>query len=439
MKAQAKMRDLRRPGPSRASSQRAVALTGAEPPRSWYHIQAAAQPPAEDPESTPAGGADVYVYDTIGGWFGLTADDFVRDVAALDVDEIRLHLNSPGGDVFEGVAIANVLRQHRANVTVLVDGLAASAASVIAMAGDEVVMGVGAQMMIHDAWGVCIGNAEDMTKMAQMLATTSDSIASTYAARTGGTTEQWRALMRDETWYTAEEAVAAGLADRVATDADNGSATGEQVTPGGSGGFWDLWDSYASADRFDLSAFRHAGRANAPAPAMAARRAPSAPAGGGITNQERSRAVAFSDEQLTNLRTRLNVADDADEATILAALDAALGERSAPQNAPGTVVLDEAQHAQLLADARDGRDARAQQMREQRERTVQAAVSDGRIPPARAEHWLNQLEADPGAAEVLAKLKPGLVPLNEIGYATDSSEATTAEDALYTSVFGKED
>ncbi|MFG3639093.1 head maturation protease, ClpP-related [Micromonospora sp. NPDC047762] len=427
MTGHAQIRGLRRPEPCQATSRRAQALGPVDPERSWYRVgpvhaatTAATDTPAETPQTTSA---DVYVYDTIGGWLGVTADDFVREVAALEVDEIRLHLNSPGGDVFEGVAMANVLRQHPARVVVMVDGLAASAGTIVAMAGDEIVMGVGSQLMIHDAWGVCVGNASDMEAMARMLATTSDSIASTYAARASGSAEDWRALMRAETWYTADEAVAAGLADRVATEADNGSATGEQVTPGGSGSFWDLWDTYRAADRFDLSVFAHAGRANAPAPLL-----PSASAVG-PTNQERSRAVAFSDEQLTTLRQRLHVADDADEATILAAFESALAERpAAPQTAPGTVVLDEAQHTQLLADARDGREARAQQLREQREATVQAAVRDGRIPPARAAHWLSQLEVDPGATEVLANLKPGLVPVNEIGYGGEDPK-TAADPA----------
>ena len=431
MRAQAKLRDLRRPEPSRASSRRAQALTAAEPPAAWYRIGpvvAAAKAADAEPEAAESTRADVYVYDTIGGFWGMTADDFVRDVASLDVDEIVLHLNSPGGDVFEGVAMANVLRQHPARVTVMVDGLAASAGTVVAMAGDEIVMGVGSQMMIHDAWGFCVGNAADMAKTADMLATTSESIASTYAARTGGNAQDWRALMQAETWYTAEEAVTAGLADRIATDDDKGAATGEQVTPGGgSGSFWDLWDSYKAQDRFDLSAFAYAGRSKAPAPAI--------PAAGSSTEQEGSRAVAFSDEQLNNLRQRLNVADDADEATILAALDTALAERPAPRTAPGTVVLDEAQHTQLLADARDGREARQQQLREQREQAVQAAVSDGRIPPARAEHWLTQLEADPGAAETLASLKPGLIPVNEIGYGTDKAAEKTNADRVYDSLY----
>ncbi|MEU4367542.1 head maturation protease, ClpP-related [Micromonospora chersina] len=433
MKGQAGLLDLLRAGADRrpldaraASARHAAALDSGSRDASWYRIgpvlaAAAAENDDAGDGGSKANSADVYVYDTIGGWFGMTADDFVRDVAKLDVDEIRLHLNSPGGDAWEGVAIANVLRQHPAKVTVYVDGMAASAASVIAMAGDEVVMGVGAQLMIHDAWGVCVGNAAEMAKAGEMLASVSDSIASTYAAKAGGTAADWRPIMQAETWYTAEEAVAAGLADRVATEDDNGSATGEQITPGGSSSFWDLWDSYASADRFDLSAFRHAGRANAPAPAFAAARpTPAATAAGSNTDQERGSDVAFSDEQLTNLRTRLNLDADADEATILAALTTALDERpAAPQNAPGTVVLDEAQHAQLLADARDGREARAQQLREKREQTVKAAVADGRIPPAKRAHWLEYLEKDPSGEDVLASLKPGLVPVDETGYAGD--------------------
>ncbi|WP_309232032.1 head maturation protease, ClpP-related [Micromonospora tarensis] len=321
---------------TRLSAQRAAALAAGEKPPAWYQI-GPVQALAEDSEGegdSDATTADVYVFDTIGGWLGLTADDFVRDVAGLDVDQIVVHLNSPGGDAFEGVAIANVLRAHRARIVVRVDGMAASAASVIAMAGDEVVMGIGTQLMVHDAWGVAIGNAAEMTKYVERLASTSNAIASAYAAKAGGTTEQWRAVMQAEAWYTAEEAVTAGLADRVAAADETGTASGEQITPGGSSSFWDLWDTLRDPDRFDLSAFQHAGRANAPAPAMVA--GPDSPvaSAAGSTNQERGSDVAFSDEQLTTLRKRVNAADDANGAAILAALDTALAERPEPTSAP---------------------------------------------------------------------------------------------------------
>lgn len=425
MSARNRRRQISLPRPA------ARATVGGQPvaldPPAWYRIgpvlALAEEPEKDGAEPVETSTADVYVFDTIGGWFGMTADDFVRDVASLDVDQIVLHLNSPGGDAFEGVAIANVLRAHRARVVVRVDGMAASAASVIAMAGDEVIMGIGSQMMVHDAWGYTMGNAAQIEQYVRRLHATSDSIASTYAARTGGTTADWRAVMQAESWYTPDEAVEAGLADRVAAADETGTAAGEQVTPGGSSGFWDMWDSLADQARHDLSAYAYAGREHAPAPRIPARQTPAASARRESTQQEGSPAVAFSDEQLTTMRTQLGLADDADEGAIMAALTGRLAEPAGPQPAPGTVTLDEAQHTQLLADARDGREARAQQLTERRERLVQGAVDDGRIPPARREHWLAQLAADPGSESVLATLKPGLVPLSELGYAAKDDTA----------------
>jgi ATP-dependent protease ClpP protease subunit len=410
------------------------------PKSSWYHVgpvMALVENSEAEPDGTEQASADVYVYDRIGGWFGMTADDFVRDVASLDVDRIVLHLNSPGGDASEGVAIANVLRAHRAHVTVRVDGMAASAASVIAMAGDEIVMGIGSQLMVHDAWGYAMGNAAEMRKAADMLDSTSNALASTYAARTGDTTAEWRAVMEEETWYTADEAVEAGLADRVAAADETGTAEGEQVTPGFSGSFWDMWDSLASADRFDLAQFgyAYAGRQAAPSPRIPARQTPAASADrSSSSTHEGSPAVAksFSPEQLTTMRTRLDLADDADEATIVEAFQARLAEPAAPPTPPpGTVVLDETQHAQLLADARDGREARAQQLTERRAALVQAAVDDGRVPPARRTAWLSYLEQDPGGEEALAKLEKGLVPLEEVGYASKDTPADPADGDDY--------
>ncbi|NUR09339.1 MAG: hypothetical protein HOQ45_20340 [Nocardioidaceae bacterium] len=391
--------------------------------------------------------ADVYVFESIGGWFGVTADDFVRDVAGLDVDHIDLHLNSPGGEAFEGIAIANVLRQHRAGVTVWVDGIAASAASVIAMAGDEVVMGIGAQLMIHDASMVTMGNAEELRKDADVVSKASDSIAAAYAAKAGGTAAEWRAVMQAESWYTGPEAVAAGLADRLATADDKGKASGEQVVPGGSSSFWDMWDSLGAADRHaDVlrAMYGKASRAEAPPPPQTPA---AASAAGSITTQEGSRAVAFTDEQLTTMRQQLGLAEDANEATIVAALSEALAEQAEPpQNPPaaaalppGTVAVDQATLDELRAAAALGAQAHAQQQTERRERLVNQAVNDGRIAPARREHWLAQLAADPGAEEVLAGLAPGLVvPMNELGTASNDANSDVDADALYRQVFGDE-
>lgn len=212
------------------------------------------QPRAQLTASEPKDGVvTIRLYDVIDSWgdiWGVSAREFaeVLDGLGTEVKEIRLHINSPGGEVFEGIAITNLLRSHSARVVAVVDGLAASAASFIAVTADETVMGRHTQMMIHDGWGWCIGNAKDMHSTGDLLDHLSDNIAAMYAAKAGGTTEDWRELMLAETWFSAEEAVEAGLADRV----DAGVTTGDPE------------------NQFDLSAFKFSGRAEAPAPVMPA-------------------------------------------------------------------------------------------------------------------------------------------------------------------------
>lgn len=176
--------------------------------REWFTIRNA----ADD------GSAQVYIYDEIGqGWFGggVNASDFVTALADLKASAIDLHINSPGGDVFDAIAIYNALRRHPANVTSYIDGLAASAASFIAQAGNKVVVERNAQFMVHDALGMCLGNAADMMKMTDLLNKASDNIADIYSQRSGVDQSTWRAVMQAEAWYSSSEAVIAGLADEV--------------------------------------------------------------------------------------------------------------------------------------------------------------------------------------------------------------------------------
>lgn len=175
--------------------------------QSWYRITNATSPDE----------AEVMLYDEIGGWYGATADEFIADLRGISSPNLRVRINSPGGSVFEGIAIANALRSHPANVVVQVDSVAASIASVIAMAGDRVEMAPNSMIMIHEASGVCLGNSGDMEEMAKLLALISDNIADAYASRAGGTRDQWREAMRAETWYLPEDAVTAGLADEALT------------------------------------------------------------------------------------------------------------------------------------------------------------------------------------------------------------------------------
>lgn len=168
--------------------------------------------------------AEVLIYDVIGDW-GLTASDFVSALRGITAKAIDLHINSPGGLVFDAVAIYSALKNHPAKVDVSIDGIAASAASFVAMAGDTVAIEKPAKMMIHDAGGLCIGDPNDMREMADLLDDVSDTIAEIYADRAGGTVGSWRAAMGKETWYSSDQAVSAGLADRIATNSkSNGTA-----------------------------------------------------------------------------------------------------------------------------------------------------------------------------------------------------------------------
>ncbi|MFD7554121.1 head maturation protease, ClpP-related [Streptomyces sp. NPDC059835] len=205
--------------------------------RDWYRI------------TNQAGGPVVVdIFDEIGFW-GVNAAAFQRELAQVSASEITVNLSSPGGEIFEGIAIYNALRTHPANVTIRVSALAASIASVIAQAGDRIVMLSGAQMMIHEGMGFCAGNAAEMQQMAELLDRQSANIADIYAERAGGTSEQWRERMKAETWFNAEEAVEAGLADEVEALPRKGEQAEEAITA-----------------RWDLSVFNYAGREQAPAP-----------------------------------------------------------------------------------------------------------------------------------------------------------------------------
>lgn len=159
--------------------------------------------------------AEMYIYDEIDAFWGVSARDVTQALMGITASRITLHLNSPGGDVFEAHAIYNALRAHKAEVDVIVDGIAASAASYVAQAGDTVRMQSNATMMIHDAIGLTYGNAADHLEMVGLLDKQSDIIAGIYADRAGGTVEEWRDEMRAERWYNADEAVEAGLATEV--------------------------------------------------------------------------------------------------------------------------------------------------------------------------------------------------------------------------------
>jgi ATP-dependent Clp endopeptidase proteolytic subunit ClpP len=161
------------------------------------------------------GAAEITLYDVIDRFWGISAAaiyDQLKDLG--DVKTIRVRINSPGGSVFEGTAIYNLLKQHAARVTVSIDGMAASMASVVAMAGDDIEIGEGAYLMIHDPLGYVRGGSEDMREMAELLDKMRDQLVGVYARRTSQTEDQIRDWMKAETWMTADEAVENGFANR---------------------------------------------------------------------------------------------------------------------------------------------------------------------------------------------------------------------------------
>jgi ATP-dependent Clp protease, protease subunit len=162
-----------------------------------------------------ARGAEIVIYDEIGA-FGIPAKAFLDELKALGpVAELTVRINSPGGSVFDGVAIYNALKRHDAAITVWVDGIAASIASMIAMAGDEVVMPENAMLMLHDPSGLVMGTASDMRAMAEALDRMKAGMVAAYRDKSGRADAEIEGLMQAETWLSADEAVALGLADQV--------------------------------------------------------------------------------------------------------------------------------------------------------------------------------------------------------------------------------
>jgi ATP-dependent Clp endopeptidase proteolytic subunit ClpP len=173
----------------------------------WYRI------------TNQAGKAEIYIYDEI-GYFGVSASDFVEEMKNIDATEIDLHINSPGGEVFDGFAIYSTLKQHSATITTYIDALAASAASFIAMAGDKIIATKQARLMIHNARGIVIGESTDMRSTADQLDALSDTISEIYADKTGGTKESFRKMMNETTWFSAQQAKETGLVDEIQGQSD---------------------------------------------------------------------------------------------------------------------------------------------------------------------------------------------------------------------------
>lgn len=160
--------------------------------------------------SAAAGVTEMALYDEIGFW-GVTASDFRAALDTVKTPNLLLKINSPGGDVFDGIAMYNDLVSHPANVTVEITGVAASAASIVAMGGDTVKMAKNGFLMIHNAWGLAIGNKADMEKFAGVLAQIDGALVNTYADKTGMDAAEIAAMMDAETWLDLTAATEKGF------------------------------------------------------------------------------------------------------------------------------------------------------------------------------------------------------------------------------------
>lgn len=420
-----------------------------EPPKTKaeFFNAAVTAPPAPDgapdaADATPADAtlATIRMYGPIdpwGGWWGISAQDVAQVLDNLPdtVTQIILRINSPGGSCVEATAILNLFRAHKATVLAVVDGLAASAASVIAAGCDETVMSPGTQMMIHSPHVITWGNAAQLRKDAAVLDNFEAAMVEIYQAKAG--LKDWAALLAEETWLTGAQAIELGLADRSAVVPDAGEAetAGDDVVvvvpledPGiGNAEDASAADPAARATRITITAAR------------AASKLPSSSEPGDPNQKEK---LKMSDTIKAGLRERLGVTDAAaSDETLLAALDQALEEQADPPAAPaaalpdGFTAIDSTVLAELQENARLGAEARAEQESTRRDGIVKAALDSGRITPQSRAAIRAQLDKDEaGTSAFLATLpKNAAVPVTELGLA---DSITDADDSLYGAIYG---
>lgn len=394
---------------------RANTAGGAEAASPWYRIVR---------NEADATAADIDIYDEIHWLFGVNASDFRDELNGLGdgIATLNLHINSPGGDVYEAIAIMNTLRQHKARVVTTVDGLAASSAGFIAVgASDELIMARNAEMMAHLPWAVTIGNAADMRSTADDLDRIGRNIASIFADRAGGDVAEWMDILTAETWWSAEEAVDAGIADR--------------VLPAPKG------KDQKAANRFDLSVFNHAGRTSAPPPRHASARNQDTPADVAEVEKRKEPSVALSESALQKLGLDADADEDAINAAIEQIADPApdLGVDEVAEVAArlGLTLVNATAHQQMQASLAQLEADRAERITAENEAAVTAALRDGRIDAASADTWRELLAANrEGTLRLLNTLTPSkAVPVNEIGHGV--SREDSAQDAEMATVFAK--
>ena len=405
------------------------------------------------------------------GW-EVRAAEFVPALDAVTDSHIDLHISSPGGDVFEALAIMNALKEHPATKTVYIDGLAASAASFIAVGiGGEVIMRPGAEMMIHNAQGGAWGDMNDMHAIIERLESASATIADIYAAKTGTDAATWRAAMDAETWFSADEALAAGLVDRV-------EAAGESV---------DNRKLAGVSNTVRGGRYRRREDAPAPQPALMNRRGareekpmsfidklkaalgadPNTSQDDLLTlvnvavagfnpevavkdNQSEEAVTAETDSDDEETQEQVAVKDNQSEEAVTAETDSddeetqeqvAVKDNQSEEPATGTfgdvVTIDREVYEDLLKRAATGDASVERDHQMEVAAMVDTAIKAGKVLAARRDALIAQgLEDTTALKNHLAKLAPGTIPVSEkgwvgsVGVDADEETAKLAEKDL---------
>jgi ATP-dependent protease ClpP protease subunit len=347
---------------------------------------------------------------------GACGADWLRAQLPTTDAPVTLRVNCAGGDVYEAVAMTSILREFPGHITAVVEGLAASAASfLIAGAADRTIMRPGAELMVHNPWTALQGDGPALVKAAGDLERLGATLARTYATKAGGTEAQWAELMAAETWFSAEEAVAAGLADEV-TDARTPTAAHTNRTP-------------------IMARYKYTSRAQAPKPKMEDIMDPDPT----TPPADPADIPQFTAEQWTKLCELLEVEPSSTIDTALdviaAMVDKLAGDETtdpatgAPQARSSRILLDRHTYNDLVAGAREGMIVRAEREAQAREDEVDSWVKTGRIGAATRPRAVAMAHRDMQAARDLFGANPeGTVNRTEMGHGVSSFDSMKVDD-----------
>ncbi|WP_431231521.1 head maturation protease, ClpP-related [Mycolicibacterium psychrotolerans] len=378
--------------------------------------------------------AEVYVYGDIGEtmWSdGVSAQSFVDELNTIDAAELHVRINSPGGSAWDGLTIANAIMRHPAKTTTFIDGLAASAASVVALAGDEVVVSKWGRAMLHNAHAMVMGTAADMREVATQLDALNANMASYYADRStsGDDAAAFARAMEKETWYSAQELLDAGLATRI-----DDSGVRDEVEK-----------AVASALATTRMKFQHPPTATMKETRMATK--------DDLAKRLGKDPADITDEDL--MQAALDALGEADDKPEAKPGDPAPADTGAgaddpapaptPQAAPtpvpaaakATVEVDSEAFAALQRQAQLGAQAFADAQAKADMAVVDKAIDEGRVPLARKNAYLALMKADRAdTVDMLTnRIPPNTVPLSEIGHAADVPGADAKASATDNPMF----